>query len=42
MNKLNPYEFLGNGFTLREMTGGDLSYYLGVLDEGRQALDSQI
>lgn len=26
----NPFGFLGNGFTVRECAGGDLSYYLGT------------
>lgn len=26
----NPFEFLGNGFSVREYNGGDLSYYLGT------------
>ncbi len=32
MNKLNPLEFLGNGFGTRESDGRDLSYYLGLID----------
>lgn len=33
-NKLNCLEFLGNGFSTTEIKkGGDLSFYLGTLDE---------
>ncbi|KAL1969601.1 hypothetical protein VTN77DRAFT_8154 [Rasamsonia byssochlamydoides] len=28
----NPFEFLGNGFTVREYDGSDLSYYLGTME----------
>ncbi|KAJ3536866.1 hypothetical protein NM208_g6542 [Fusarium decemcellulare] len=30
-NSLNPFEFLGNGFSVREFDGRDLSWYLGLL-----------
>jgi hypothetical protein len=32
LNSLNMFEFLGNGFSMREFDGRDLSYYLGLLD----------
>lgn len=28
----NPFGFLGNGFTVREYDGSDLSYYLGTAE----------
>lgn len=31
-NSLNPFELLGNGFSVREFDGRDLSWYLGLLD----------
>lgn len=31
-NDKNMFEFLGNGFDVREFDGRDLSYYLGILD----------
>jgi hypothetical protein len=31
-NPLNPLEFLGNGFAMREFDGRDLSAYLGLID----------
>lgn len=31
-NSKNMFEFLGNGFQVREFDGRDLSYYLGILD----------
>jgi hypothetical protein len=38
-NPLNMFEFLGNGFATREFDGRDLSYYLGLLDEGDHQID---
>ncbi len=29
----NPFGFLGNGFTMREYEGADLSYYLGTRED---------
>lgn len=31
-NRMNMFEFLGNGFNVREFDGRDLSYYLGLLN----------
>ncbi|ETI26517.1 hypothetical protein G647_03294 [Cladophialophora carrionii CBS 160.54] len=31
-NELNMFEFLGDGFDVREFDGRDLSYYLGLID----------
>jgi hypothetical protein len=31
-NGLNRFEFLGNGFSLREFDGRDITYYWGLLD----------
>lgn len=42
MNPLNPLEFLGNGFSLREIDGRDLSYYLGLVDGEDKMLDAEI
>ncbi|KAJ9642219.1 hypothetical protein H2204_002588 [Knufia peltigerae] len=36
-NKLNRWQFLGDGFAVREFDGRDLSYYMGLVDgEDRQ------
>lgn len=42
MNSLNPLEFMGNGFALREIDGRDLSYYLGLVNGEDRMLDSEI
>lgn len=42
MSKLNPLEFMGNGFALREVDGRDLSYYLGLVDGEDKMLDTEI
>ncbi|KIW85239.1 hypothetical protein Z517_00629 [Fonsecaea pedrosoi CBS 271.37] len=38
-NKLNMFEFLGDGFEVREFDGRDLSYYLGLVDEKDVQID---
>lgn len=38
-NKLNMFEFLGDGFATREFDGRDLSYYLGLLDQKDAQID---
>lgn len=39
LNPLNIFEFLGNGFSMREFDGRDLSYYLGLLDGDDHQID---
>jgi hypothetical protein len=41
VNPLNVFEFLGNGFDVRESDGRDLSYYLGILDGKDVQVDLQ-
>lgn len=31
---MNPWAFFGNGFSVRQSSGQDLSYYLGLLPQG--------
>lgn len=38
-NPLNMFEYLGNGFAVREFDGRDLSYYLGLLDGNDRQID---
>jgi hypothetical protein len=42
MSSLNPLEFMGNGFALREIDGRDLSYYLGLVNGEDKMLDAEI
>ncbi|KAK5059907.1 hypothetical protein LTR84_009790 [Exophiala bonariae] len=38
-NSYNMFDFLGNGFSVREFDGRDLSYYLGLLDNEDRQID---
>ena len=39
-DSLNRFNFLGNGFEVREFDGRDLSYYIGLLEDvGDKQLD---
>lgn len=38
-NPYNMFHFLGNGFSVREYNGGDLSYYLGTTDGQDRQVD---
>ena len=38
-NSHNMFDFLGNGFSVREFDGRDLSYYLGLLDDEDRQID---
>ncbi|KAK6380201.1 hypothetical protein LTS17_005390 [Exophiala oligosperma] len=38
-NLLNPFEFLGSGFSVREFDGRDLSWYLGLVNDEDKQVD---
>lgn len=39
LNKMNQFEFIGNGFDVREFDGRDMSYYLGLLKNEDKQID---